>query len=405
MSDEKPLLALRDRSVIAAELLAWFAGVKRDLPWRRSDDLYGIWVSEIMLQQTTVRAVVPFWERFMARFPTVVDLAAGTQDEVLAAWSGLGYYTRARNLHAAAREICADHGECLPRTRDQWRSLPGVGPYTSGAIASIGLAEPVPALDANARRVLLRWSVVDPSTLAMLSTAKIQRLVDRLGAELVPTENPGMWNEALMELGALVCGARRPDCANCPVHAHCRAGTGDWVSEVPPPVTRSVAEPVWVGQLLVTWRNRVLLVPPATAAVPHRHAGRPVARHDFRRLHEGLWGLPMTHWLKGQEEPPWFSEPWENWLDVPPLLLPRSGGFRGIGHFSHGITKYRLRVVVYHLALDSRRDLPVARLGLGPAPASRDTAGSGLFFAMSAAYPPISKLAEKGLHFHVDTVV
>ena len=191
MTRSPQLFTLEDRAGLAADLLAWFEVVKRDLPWRQAADLYGIWVSEIMLQQTTVKAVIPYWHRFMSRFPTVADLAAASESEVLALWSGLGYYSRARNLHVAAQRVCTEHGGHLPRTRDEWLALPGVGPYTGGAVASIGLAEPVPALDGNARRVLLRWAVNDPAVLVDMSVAQRQRLVDDLGAELVPNQNPG----------------------------------------------------------------------------------------------------------------------------------------------------------------------------------------------------------------------
>ncbi len=142
-------------------VLAWYDARRRDLPWRRDPTLYGIWISEMMLQQTTVAAVVPYWQRFVARFPDVAVLAAATEPEVLEHWSGLGYYRRAQHLHAAARAVVANHGGRLPLSVEGWRALPGVGPYAAGAIASIGLGLPVPAVDANVRRVITRWVAAD----------------------------------------------------------------------------------------------------------------------------------------------------------------------------------------------------------------------------------------------------
>lgn len=398
------LLDLPRRESLTGDLLAWFATVRRDLPWRNGTDLYGIWISEIMLQQTTVQTVIPYWQRFMARFGNVVALAAAEQSEVLKLWAGLGYYSRARHLHAAARIICAAGGD-LPRTYDQWLALPGVGPYAAGAIASIGLGEAVPALDANARRVLLRWAVTDPGALAALSAGARQRLVDGLGAELVPAVQPGVWNEALMELGALICGARRTDCLACPVRKHCNAWSGQWVAEVPPANKRTAAERVWAGLLLVNWRDRLLLVPPSAPPVPCLLRGRKVTRDDFGGLLQGLWGLPMTQWLAGQDEPRLAEASLRAWLDLPDrLYLPKSR-FICRGHFRHGITKYRLNVAVLQISLDSRRDLPDERLAESHDRVPNAAPATGLFFQRTRAHPPWSKMTEKALHFQIDSVV
>ncbi len=405
MTKPSTVLTLENSEALQAALRQWYTAVKRDLPWRQSNNLYGIWVSEIMLQQTTVQAVIPFWLRFMEQFPTVQDLARAAESEVLAMWSGLGYYSRARNLHAAARLICSAGNGDLPRTRDEWIALPGIGPYASGAIASIGLQERVPALDANARRVLQRWAVSEPPNFAALPAATQQRQVDELGAALVPAENPGDWNQALMELGALVCGARRTDCAECPVRRHCRARLGEWVAEVPPPKKAAATEPVWLAQLLVTWRDRVLLVPPSSAPVPTTVAGHAVAREDFSGLHHGLWGLPMTPWLRGGAEPVWPDVTWQSWLDLPPRLWVKGQGFSRLGDFRHAITRYRLRVAVLHLSLDSRQEMPAKRLGSETIWGGFSKALPGLFFALKSTRPPVSKLTDKGLHFQQDTVV
>jgi A/G-specific adenine glycosylase len=185
----------------------WYDANKRDLPWRATKDPYAVWVSETMLQQTTVAAVVPFYERWMERFPTVESLAKAKIDTVLRHWQGLGYYRRARNLHAAAR-IVANAG--MPRTYEAWRALPGVGDYTAGAVCSIAFGLPVPAVDANVQRVYARFAR-DASVVGARSWA----------GRLVASGRSGDVNQALMDLGATVCRPRDPDCSQCPVRKFC----------------------------------------------------------------------------------------------------------------------------------------------------------------------------------------
>lgn len=200
-------------------LLAWYRRNRRDLPWRRTRDPYAIWVSEVMLQQTRVDVVVPYWERFLARFPDPAALAAADEEDVLALWTGLGYYRRARSLHAGAKAVVARHGGRVPADPAALRALPGVGRYTAGAVASIafGLAEPV--LDGNVRRVLCRLLGVGAEG---VGAAEERRLWDA-AAELARGASPGDLNQALMELGATVCAPRNPRCADCPVSARCAA--------------------------------------------------------------------------------------------------------------------------------------------------------------------------------------
>jgi len=201
----------------ARELLAWFDRHRRDLPWRRTRDPYRIWLSEVMLQQTRVETVLPYYERFLARFPTVEALAEAGIDDVLALWSGLGYYRRARQLHAAARRIVERGG--MPGTATGWRELPGVGAYTAAAVASIAFGEAVPVMDGNVERVVSRLLAApeDPH-----GAAARRRLVAAAG-ELLDPERPGDGNQALMELGATLCAPRRPRCLLCPLRPGCRA--------------------------------------------------------------------------------------------------------------------------------------------------------------------------------------
>jgi A/G-specific adenine glycosylase len=204
---------------IQRALLAWFRKNARDLPWRRTDDPYAIWLSEIILQQTRVDQGTPYFERFLTAFPTVFDLASAHEDRVLKLWEGLGYYSRARNLHKAAKHIANDCGGDFPCTAEEWLAIPGVGRYTAGAIASIAFGERVPVLDGNVIRVLARIFAVTEST----DDAEIRNRLWSLATQLVPPRSPGDFNEAIMELGATICTPKSPSCKTCPVHAVCSA--------------------------------------------------------------------------------------------------------------------------------------------------------------------------------------
>lgn len=208
-----------DAAVFRRRLLDWFAQNARDLPWRRSLDPYHVWLSEIMLQQTQMERGVAYFERFVARFPDVQSLDAAGEDEVLKLWEGLGYYSRARNLRRAARAVMEVHGGSFPREAEAIRALPGVGPYTAGAIASVAFNAPVPAVDANVLRVFSRLLDVDEP----VSTPAVRRRIEAAAAELLDRGQARAFNQALMELGALVCKPRKPDCPACPLAELCLA--------------------------------------------------------------------------------------------------------------------------------------------------------------------------------------
>ncbi|MBI4346425.1 MAG: A/G-specific adenine glycosylase [Elusimicrobia bacterium] len=200
-------------------LLAWYDRSRRRLPWRERPTPYRVWVSEIMLQQTQVATVLPYYERFLARFPTVSALADAPESEVLGLWAGLGYYSRARNLREAARRVWADHGGRFPDDPDAVRALPGIGPYTAGAILSIAFGKPEALVDGNVARVFARL-------FHLRGDAKSPTLLKRaweLARVHVHKRRPGDWNQALMELGALVCVPETPRCADCPVARWCEA--------------------------------------------------------------------------------------------------------------------------------------------------------------------------------------
>lgn len=201
-------------------LLSWYDGNRRDLPWRASRDPYGVWVSEIMLQQTRVAVVVDRYQAFMKRFPTLADLAAAEEQEVLALWSGLGYYRRARMLHKAAQFVTENLDGVLPPSSAELRKLPGIGAYTSAAIASIAHGEQVPVVDGNVERVLCRLAGWGEDRRTGATTLR-KRIEDRAAA-LLDTERPGDFNQAMMELGATVCLPRNPKCLVCPVSSNCQ---------------------------------------------------------------------------------------------------------------------------------------------------------------------------------------
>lgn len=215
------------------ELLEWYDRHRRDLPWRRSRDPYAIWVSEIMLQQTRVVAVMDRYQEFMRRFPTVFALAKAPEQEVLALWSGLGYYRRARMLHAAAKVVASANKGVMPKTAAELRALPGVGTYTAAAIASIAYNEPIAVVDGNVERVLCRiagWS----------ANGVYQRKVADLAARLVDPKRPGDFNQAMMELGATTCLPRNPQCLVCPVSAICKTRGEHKTAKRARPQTREV---------------------------------------------------------------------------------------------------------------------------------------------------------------------
>lgn len=266
-----------NRAALRRALLTWYRREKRDMPWRRDPSPYRVWVSEIMLQQTTVAAVTPKYEAFMKRFPDVRALAAASEDEVLAMWAGLGYYSRARNLRKAALEVVEKRSGVFPSDRDAVLDLPGVGRYTAGAILSIAFGKPEPLVDGNVIRVFSRLfakkgRLKDPAFAASMWP---------LAADLVPKEAPGDWNQALMELGATVCTPESPSCGACPVASFCAANARGLQDRLPVPEPRREPTPVRWTCLWIERGGEVLLW----------------RRGDDDRLLKGLWGLPEARRL------------------------------------------------------------------------------------------------------------
>ncbi len=240
---------------LAANLLKWFGVAARDLPWRRTRDLYAIWVSEIMLQQTQVATVIPYWQRFLEKFPDPHALAAAEESEVLRLWEGLGYYRRARQLHTAARQINAVHGGSFPTSYDEVLSLPGIGRYTVGAILSIGLDQRLPILEANTIRVLSRLTAYQQN----VDSGQGQNYLWSVAEAVLPCKSCGAFNQALMELGSQICTVRSPNCENCPVVRLCQARRLGLVDEIPRSAKRKKYEDVTELAVVIGRGFQVLL--------------------------------------------------------------------------------------------------------------------------------------------------
>ena len=260
---------------IARALETWFAAAKRPMPWRRRPTPYVCWLSEIMMQQTTYATVLPYYERFLKRFPTVADLAKAAEADVLKCWEGLGYYARARNLLKGARQIVAGGRPAWPKTSSEWSAVPGVGPYTAAALSSVLNGERVPVVDGNVARVFARvWKLSDD----FRKLPARMKLAERLQPEIAASRVPGDFNQAMMELGALVCTPANPDCEKCPLKSACAAQQEGCQADYPVRSGKK-ALPVRTTRAVVVRdaKGRVLLV-------QNRAGG----------LLKGLWELPTV---------------------------------------------------------------------------------------------------------------
>ena len=303
---------LRSRR-IGMQLLRWYRAEARDLPWRRSPNPYRVWVSEIMLQQTTVATAGPYYTRFIERFPTVEALAKTQEQEVLALWSGLGYYHRARNLLKTARVIVQQHRGVIPSDRLTLLSLPGVGSYTAAAIMSIGYNMPCVALDANILRVAARLEAIAGEP----AEAATRRSIDAAALRMLPEGQASAFNQALMDLGASICSPRDPGCSGCPVSSGCLARIRCRISSIPPQVERKKTVKVELAALAIRRGGEYLLMP---------RAGD--------RLMKGMWEFPLI--AKGEKTA----------LDDAARRL----GARlvaQVGMVRHTITNHRIRITVY----------------------------------------------------------
>lgn len=281
-------------------LLAWYRASHRDLEWRRTQDPYAIWVSEIMLQQTTVAAVVPFYNRWMTRFPTVESLAKASVDDVLEMWQGLGYYRRARMLHQGAAAV-VEHG--FPQSALDWRAIPGVGAYTAGAIASIALGEATPVVDGNVERVYSRLNAD--------GSAKINKSAWEWARSVLRKDAPAEWNQAVMELGATICTYRQPKCGDCPVCCHCQA----FQQANPTAYPAAKAKVEWKELAFEVW-------------VPEYRG-----RIGLRRIPEGEWWAGMWEFARSSDADALHAELEPGWVEH-------------LGKFRHTVTNHRITVLV-----------------------------------------------------------
>jgi A/G-specific adenine glycosylase len=307
-----------DLAIVSAEsLLAWYDRSRRRLPWRAepgvTPDPYRVWLSEIMLQQTTVQATIPYYERFVARFPSLEALAAAPLDAVLSAWAGLGYYARARNLHACARKVAAEGG--FPHDASALQALPGIGAYTAAAIRAIAFNLPAVPVDGNVERVLARHSAltVAPPQVKPL----IRELAVTVGRDAAAIARPGDFAQALFDLGATVCTPTAPDCGRCPLAASCAGRRKGIAASLP---VRAPKQPRPVRHGVAFW-----LEDEAGNVLLHR---RPADG-----LLGGMTGLPGTDWRPA----PWTEE-------EALALAPAQAGWRQAGSVRHGFTHFELRL-------------------------------------------------------------
>ena len=310
------------RPAFRRRLVRWFAKHARDLPWRRDRDPYRIWLSEIMLQQTTVAMILPRFEQFVAAFPTVYDLAAADEQQVLRLWEGLGYYRRARGLHAAAKQLVAEHGGVLPRDVPTLMQLPGVGRYTAGAIASFAYDVPAPIVETNTQRVLARLTAFA----APLAAGASQRFLWSVAEDLVPTRGAGRFNLALMELGAIVCKPSAPRCDACPVTMHCGAFALGLQQEIPKLTAMPKITAVREAAVVVRKHGRVLL------------RQRPKGERW-----EGMWDFPR---FELEAEGPLFvrNELMAKVREQTGVEIEPGGVFKTL---KHGVTRYRITLDCY----------------------------------------------------------
>ncbi|WP_435260105.1 A/G-specific adenine glycosylase [Thioclava sp. FR2] len=309
---------------MSAALLAWYDRAARVMPWRvgpaeraagERPDPYRVWLSEVMLQQTTVAAVRDYFRRFTARWPTVADLAAAEDAEVMGEWAGLGYYARARNLLKCARVVVADHGGVFPGSRDGLLTLPGIGPYTASAIAAIAYDEPATVVDGNVERVMARYFAVETP----MPTAKPDLVA--LAERLTPAQRPGDYAQAVMDLGATICTPRNPACGICPWMAGCAARQKGIAAELPRKLPKA-AKPIRQGRL---WIARV-------------GDGFLLERRPERGLLGGMWGFPGDGW-DGAGGPAPLDADWQD-----------------IGEVRHTFTHFHLYLRVETASLESGPD-------------------------------------------------
>lgn len=403
------------KSFFSLNLLEWYHGQKRDLPWRRHRNPYYIWISEIMLQQTRVDTVIPYFNRFIERFPTVESLADAPEEDVLKCWEGLGYYSRARNLQHAAKQVKELYGGQVPNDRDAVFALKGVGPYTAGAILSIAFNRPEPAVDGNVMRVLSRYFLLEDD----IAKGPTRVKMERLAAELIPEGEAAHFNQALMELGALVCTPKSPRCLTCPVMEHCAARLAGCETSLPVKTKAKPPRPEERLAALVTGRgehaDRVLIrqrpssgllarmwelphwpAPPVAGGAPAALLPEAAALDRLRRSLQqaGIFARPEGHWMAAEHT---FSHiVWTLQVyhcreeDAPALLAAEGRAAYAAGHAA--------AAGVAAGETPSAAGTPGGGVSATPAPAISSSAAYLQADLFSAGAPPVEPFADGSEH-------
>jgi len=354
------------RSLVAA-LLPWFSANHRDLPWRHTRDPYAVWISEIMLQQTQVKTVIPYWERWLAALPEIADLAAAPEERVLKLWEGLGYYSRARNLQKAARHIVEHHAGRFPTAFTDLLALPGVGRYTAGAIASIAFNQPAPILDGNVIRVLTRTFALPGDPKEKARQTQLWSMAGELVRTAAKTRTPDLpdnitgpcsvLNQSLMELGATVCLPRNPACTKCPLASICLARR----QGVPERFPETKARPETTARRFVV-------------AVLERRGKFLVRRRPAGGVNAGFWEFPNLE-ISPADNP---TQAAAGWLGLP------ANAFISLRSVTHSITRYRIRLEVFRATVER---FPTRRV---PSGEWQDAEGLELL-ALTAAHRRIAR--------------
>jgi len=319
------------RRWLQSQLLAWYYPNQRQLPWRGIRDPYKVWISEVMLQQTQVKSVIPYYEKFLKVFPSFPALAKTKDDKLLKCWAGLGYYSRARNLRKAARVILTKHEGKFPETLEAVHALPGIGRYTASAILSICFGEPLAVLDGNVMRVLARAFKIH----ANINDGNVRRQLWQLAQDLLDSDNPGDFNQALMELGATVCTPRQPKCSECPWEKKCLAKKADVHEQLPEKGKRQSLRRSFHATVVLEHRGKYLLV-----------------RRSGKGQLEGFWEFPGLDLRSVQAESAAIKKHFQKEYNL------RLSGLRHITQIRHSITTRRITVDVFRGQIGEGYSLP-----------------------------------------------
>ncbi|MBI5415548.1 MAG: A/G-specific adenine glycosylase [Candidatus Omnitrophica bacterium] len=335
-----------EQTLFRRDLINWYQKHARRLPWRQTRDPYKIWVSEVMLQQTTVNAVIPYYGKWIKIFPTIETVAGAPVQKILKVWQGLGYYQRAKNFHKAAQIICTQYRGQLPRDPEKLRTLPGFGPYTTGAVASIAFDLPYTIIDANVRRVVMRLLALD----GYADTSQDQRIEEFL-QKSIPRKNAGTFNQALMELGALICRNRGPLCLLCPVKNHC-AAYQKGIQEIIPKPKKKIIQDLDVAIGILQRGDKYL-----------------IQKRPSKGLLADLWEFPGGKIEKGETPQEALKRELKEELDID---ITTSRHLMNVQHF---YTQFRVNLYVFHCRPKSyphhhasRKWLPINKLTEYPMP-------------------------------------